>query len=108
MNNTRLWTNHGYTPAELAQLHPPMQAGQKPTIVPMSSMAAQMLSEGRGQIEKMGLRLDLDKAADEVSVFSMPEGLGGPVQSTVKKIYPNDPCPCGSGRKYKKCCGRNV
>lgn len=23
------------------------------------------------------------------------------------KIYPNDPCPCGSGRKYKKCCGKN-
>ena len=22
-----------------------------------------------------------------------------------KKIYPNDPCPCGSGKKYKKCCG---
>ena len=28
---------------------------------------------------------------------------------TVKKgakIYPNDPCPCGSGKKYKKCCGK--
>ena len=24
-----------------------------------------------------------------------------------EKIYPNDPCPCGSGKKYKKCCGRN-
>ena len=24
-----------------------------------------------------------------------------------KKIYPNDPCPCGSGKKYKQCCGRN-
>ena len=24
------------------------------------------------------------------------------------KVYPNDPCPCGSGKKYKKCCGRNV
>lgn len=24
-----------------------------------------------------------------------------------KKIYPNDICPCGSGMKYKKCCGRN-
>ena len=24
-----------------------------------------------------------------------------------KKIYPNDPCPCGSGKKYKKCHGRN-
>ncbi|MFR5634627.1 MAG: IS1096 element passenger TnpR family protein [Monoglobales bacterium] len=24
-----------------------------------------------------------------------------------RKIYPNDPCPCGSGKKYKKCCGKN-
>ena len=24
-----------------------------------------------------------------------------------QKIYPNDPCPCGSGKKYKKCCGKN-
>ena len=23
-----------------------------------------------------------------------------------EKIYPNEPCPCGSGKKYKKCCGR--
>ena len=23
-----------------------------------------------------------------------------------KKVYPNDPCPCGSGKKYKKCCGK--
>ena len=23
-----------------------------------------------------------------------------------QKVYPNDPCPCGSGKKYKKCCGR--
>ena len=25
-----------------------------------------------------------------------------------QKVYPNDPCPCGSGKKYKKCCGRNA
>ena len=24
-----------------------------------------------------------------------------------EKVYPNDPCPCGSGKKYKKCCGKN-
>ena len=24
-----------------------------------------------------------------------------------KKVFPNDRCPCGSGKKYKKCCGRN-
>ena len=28
-----------------------------------------------------------------------------PVRNTEKKIGPNDPCPCGSGKKYKKCCG---
>ena len=30
----------------------------------------------------------------------------GTVRREGKKIYPNDPCPCGSGKKYKKCCGR--
>ena len=25
-----------------------------------------------------------------------------------ERIYPNDPCPCGSGKKYKKCCGKNA
>ena len=27
-------------------------------------------------------------------------------QRSDKKVYPNDPCPCGSGKKYKQCCGR--
>ena len=27
-------------------------------------------------------------------------------QRSEKKVYPNDPCPCGSGKKYKQCCGR--
>ena len=30
----------------------------------------------------------------------------GPVKRENAKIYPNDPCPCGSGKKYKQCCGR--
>lgn len=29
-----------------------------------------------------------------------------PVRRKVPKIQPNDPCPCGSGKKYKQCCGR--
>ena len=32
----------------------------------------------------------------------------GPVKRTGKKILPNDPCPCGSGRKYKQCCGKGL
>ncbi|MDD7674674.1 MAG: SEC-C metal-binding domain-containing protein, partial [Oscillospiraceae bacterium] len=27
-----------------------------------------------------------------------------PVRNKARKIGPNDPCPCGSGKKYKKCC----
>ena len=30
----------------------------------------------------------------------------GPVKRMEAKVYPNDPCPCGSGKKYKQCCGR--
>ena len=32
----------------------------------------------------------------------------GPVKRENAKIYPNDPCPCGSGKKYKNCCGRKA
>ena len=32
----------------------------------------------------------------------------GPVKRDNAKIYPNDPCPCGSGKKYKNCCGRKA
>ena len=31
-----------------------------------------------------------------------------PKKREEKKIYPNDPCPCGSGKKYKQCCGRKM
>lgn len=31
---------------------------------------------------------------------------GETVRKTEKKVYPNDPCPCGSGKKYKHCCGK--
>jgi len=46
----------------------------------------------------------------------MPLGSSGSVlagnvkaekETAGRKIYPNDPCPCGSGKKYKKCCGKN-
>ena len=30
------------------------------------------------------------------------------VKNTEKKVGRNDPCPCGSGKKYKNCCGKNV
>ena len=32
--------------------------------------------------------------------------VNAPKRRDEKKVYPNDPCPCGSGKKYKQCCGR--
>ena len=44
----------------------------------------------------------------EPVIEEMPEmpGKGKPIVRTTPKIGRNDPCPCGSGKKYKKCCGR--
>jgi preprotein translocase subunit SecA len=36
------------------------------------------------------------------------DGVKKPKQRVEAKIYPNDPCPCGSGKKYKNCCGRKA
>ena len=35
-------------------------------------------------------------------------GVKKPKQREHDKVYPNDPCPCGSGKKYKNCCGRKA
>ncbi len=44
------------------------------------------------------------------STATKPSGAPGkqPMPAGKKKIGRNEPCPCGSGKKYKKCCGRNV
>jgi preprotein translocase subunit SecA len=34
-------------------------------------------------------------------------GITGPDGQAVRRVGRNDPCPCGSGRKYKRCCGRD-
>lgn len=104
-NGTNLLVNRGYAPGEMPR--PILKPGQMPTIVPGSSNAAKMLSEAMPELQKMGFGVDLDSNATTVPVLTMPNGMNGPVQAGQKKIYPNDPCPCGSGKKYKKCCGRN-
>ena len=106
-NNTRMLANRGYTPIELRKLMPP-KPGTIPTITAGSSKAAAMLQEVAPQLEKLGIKLDLESNAGTIPVMGMPEGVNGPIVSMQKKVYPNDPCPCGSGKKYKKCCGKNI
>ena len=52
---------------------------------------------------------DLRRPEEQKLVFSSGDDAGvkkKPVRRTEKKIGRNSPCPCGSGKKYKKCCGR--
>ena len=42
----------------------------------------------------------------EVTSTNKDQSVQGPTKRENEKIYPNSPCPCGSGKKYKNCCGR--
>lgn len=103
-NNTRMKENRGHKPSELVSRE---FLGGMPTIVPASSNAAALLKDAMPQLQAMGVPVDLDGNADIIQTTMFPNGLNGESITMEKKIYPNDPCPCGSGKKYKKCCGRS-
>ena len=101
-NNTRMKENRGHKPSEIRA-----KVGYKgtPTIVPGSTNAAKILGRVAPELAKMGIPVDVDATANIVPSVIYPDGIGGKSVTIERKIYPNDPCPCGSGKKYKKCCG---
>lgn len=103
-NHTRMKENRGHKPVELVA---DAFRGGMPTIVPGSSHAATMMEDATPYLDRMGIPYDLDGNADMITAAMYPNGLGGKAVHVEKKVYPNDPCPCGSGKKYKKCCGKN-
>lgn len=103
-NNTRMKENRGYKPSEMARKMP---IDKMPTIVPASSKAATILKDAVPQLQAMGVPVDLNGNTDVIQTTMFPRGLNEEPIRVEKKIYPNDPCPCGSGKKYKKCCGKN-
>lgn len=102
-NNTRMKENRGYKPSEMARKMP---IDKMPTIVPASSKSAAILKDAASQLQAMGVQVDLNGSADVIQTTMFPRGLNEEPIRVEKKIYPNDPCPCGSGKKYKKCCGK--
>lgn len=79
-------------------------------------MRAKQLAEHVGKNEESKwYQEQLDKFEESIHNWEMEEDeifdeFTAPKKIPVvkaEKIYPNDPCPCGSGKKYKKCCGRN-
>lgn len=55
---------------------------------------------------RIGNSMEREQAAKVTGTNKDDTLTKGPVKKTENKIYPNDPCPCGSGKKYKQCCGR--
>ncbi len=55
---------------------------------------------------KTGEEVKREQVAKPTTASSDGSEKAQPVRAQSKKIGRNDPCPCGSGKKYKKCCGR--
>ncbi len=53
-------------------------------------------------------KVEREPAAKVTGTNKDVSSVAEPKRRETKKIYPNDPCPCGSGKKYKQCCGRKV
>ena len=98
----------GHTPLEMRAYAPPEKPGERTKILPMSSDAAKLLEEGRKQLQIMGFDVETNETGTVIPMMSFNNGVSGDMKSGSRKIYPNDPCPCGSGKKFKKCCGRNM
>ena len=105
-NNTRMRIHRGHTPNEM------MRKGmeedrfsQKPIVVPGSTEAANLLKSASEELKEMGVCVDFDSNAVIVPNNFSQNNVSGQAANSIKKIYPNDSCPCGSGKKFKKCCG---
>ncbi len=57
---------------------------------------------------RVELKVEREQVAKVTGTNKDDTAANTPIRRTTKKIQPNDPCPCGSGKKYKHCCGRAV
>ncbi|MGI6335747.1 MAG: preprotein translocase subunit SecA [Eubacteriales bacterium] len=76
------------------------------------SMIGEIRSETIRILYNLRLRTKEEPKREQVAKITMDNRSGDgekpkPVRKTTKKPGRNDPCPCGSGKKYKKCCGIN-
>ncbi|MDF2834777.1 MAG: hypothetical protein K0Q63_417 [Paenibacillus sp.] len=96
-NQTRMWVLKGNAPDEVSALR--NQLGQQP------------MAKAPGKDRRAPIVAPLAAASASVLPFAAPASKStAEVYSfeTMQKVGRNEPCPCGSGKKYKKCCGGNA
>lgn len=57
---------------------------------------------------KVEQKVEREQVAKVTGTNKDETSVRGPKKRSSQKVYPNDPCPCGSGKKYKQCCGKKV
>ena len=90
--------------------------GQRDPLVEYKMMGYDMFGEMTNMIAETTLRMlfnirveqkvEREEVAKVTGTNKDDSAVRAPKKREQKKIYPNDPCPCGSGKKYKQCCGR--
>lgn len=92
--------------------------GQRDPLVEYKMMGYDMFGEMTAAIAKDTVRLlfnvrieqkvEREQVAKVTGTNKDESAVHTPMKREEKKVYPNDPCPCGSGKKYKQCCGRKA
>ena len=112
----RKWMDHIDDMEQLRQGAGLQAYGQKDPLVEYKLSGYEMFDEMTQNIKEETVRLlfhvrieqkvEREQVAKVTGTNKDDSVQKGPVKRMEAKVYPNDPCPCGSGKKYKQCCGR--
>ena len=112
----RKWPNHIDDMEQLKQGVHLQSYGQRDPVVEYKmagyDMFDSMIAAVKEETVKMMFRVRVEEKIEREQVVKVTgtnkdESAGkAPIKRENAKVYPNDPCPCGSGKKYKQCCGR--
>lgn len=113
----RKWMDHIDDMEQLKQGIGLQAYGQRDPVVEYKMNGYEMFDEMTQNIKEETVRMLMHIRVEQrvereqvaqVTGTNKDESVKGPVKRENAKIYPNDPCPCGSGKKYKQCCGRKA
>ena len=114
----RKWVDHIDDMDQLRQGIGLQSYGQRDPLVEYKMAGFDMFDEMTASIQEDTIRLlyhvkieqkvEREQVAKVTGTNKDESATNTPKKRAAAKVYPNDPCPCGSGKKYKQCCGRNA
>ncbi len=114
----RKWMDHIDDMDQLRQGIGLQSYGQRDPLVDYKMAGFDMFDEMTASIQEDTIRLlyhvkieqkvEREQVAKVTGTNKDESATNTPKKRAAAKVYPNDPCPCGSGKKYKQCCGRNA